>query len=154
MKVYSINEKELDKFSIITEKDVEFKDVVNSLWNNNSSFPEWCFVIEENDKVIGRIGYWLTRDNRKEIYIFGLLLPWEREDVQHIGDILLKESLKQMKSLGTKSIEYRLDSECLESFQKSKKLYESIGMQLIQEKRDLYYRIKFWIFQIDYLINL
>lgn len=135
MKVYSITEKEVNKFTSFSQDSTNFGKTVKSLWDNALSLPEWCFVMEEEDKIVGRIGYWAPSDNKKDVYIFGLLLPWERNNAQLIGQELLNKSLQVMKMQGAKSVDCQVHSDDCNSFFMSKQIYETIGMKQIQSKK-------------------
>ncbi|WP_432667474.1 GNAT family N-acetyltransferase [Wukongibacter baidiensis] len=135
MKVYSITEKELNKFASFSQDSTNFGKTVKSLWDDGLSLPKWCFIMEEEGKTVGRIGYWAPSDNKKNIYIFGLLLPWERNNAQLIGQELLNKSLQVMKMQGAKSVDCQVHSDDDNSFFMSKKIYEAIGMEQIQSKK-------------------
>lgn len=135
MKVYSITEKEMNKFTSFSQDSTNFGKTVKSLWDDGLSLPEWCFVIEEEGKTVGRIGYWAPPDNKKDIHIFGLLLPWESKNAQSIGQELLNKSLQEVKMQGAKSVDCQVHSSDGKSFFMSKQIYEAIGMEQIQSKK-------------------
>jgi len=91
MKVYNIKKEEISKFTSLSNNGSDFKKTVQEMWEKELTSPEWCFVIEEKGKIIGRIGYWSSKEDKENIRIFGLLLPWEGEDILSIGKKVLKE---------------------------------------------------------------
>lgn len=147
MKVYNITEKEMNKFVSFSKDSTNFRKTVKSLWDDGLSLPKWCFVIEEEGKTVGRIGYWAPPDNKRDIHIFGLLLPWKRKNVQLIGQELLNKSLQAMKIQGAKSVDCQVHSDEGKSFFMSKQIYEVIGMEQIQSKKSFIISDKLYEFK-------
>lgn len=137
MRVYNIQEKEINKFTLSATDNPDFKRIVESLWKDEFSKPAWCFVIEEEGKIIGRIGYWASLDSKEDVRIFGLLLPWEREDLLAIGEKLLKESLQEMKNQGAKYVNYQIHTDEDKPLGTVKRIFKLAGMKQIQAKKSL-----------------
>mgnify|MGYP006275912223 CR=1 FL=1 len=107
MKVYNINEQDLNQFISLSENNDDFRETVNSLLGGELSFPEWCYVIERNGEIIERVGFWAPHDNdKKTIRIFGLELPWEESDLLSLGKTLLNKSIHDMKKQGAEKAAY------------------------------------------------
>ncbi|MFO7814504.1 MAG: GNAT family N-acetyltransferase [Halanaerobiales bacterium] len=134
MEVYNIQEKDLNKFILSANDNPDLKRTVESLWKDGFSKPAWCFVLEE-EKIIGRIGYWASPDNKREVRIFGLLLPWEREDLLTIGEKILTESLQKMKKQGAKYVNYQIHTEEDKPVDTLKQIFKLAGMKQIQAKK-------------------
>lgn len=134
MILFSISEREVDKFASLSEDSANYLKTVQSLWNDRLSYPEWCFVLENDEGIIGRIGYWASLDNQTEINIFGLALPWDRDNWLSIGQKLIIESMQKMKMAGAKSVNYQLHSDDNKFFPLSKQIFELVGMEQIQSK--------------------
>lgn len=138
MKVYNIKKETINKFTSLLNNSSDFKETVQGLWEKELSSPEWCFVIEEKGKLMGRVGYWASKDEKENIRIFGLLLPWERKDTLSIGKRLLNESIEMMKKQGAKTVNYQLHSDEKGNLALKKELLETVGMENIQKKKSFY----------------
>lgn len=133
--IYCIRERDIDKFASLSKDSANYKKTVKSLWDDGLSFPEWCFLFEEEGKTVGRIGYWASLDNPMELHIFGLVLPWNDDNCQLIGQKLISESIEKMKKQGVKTVNYQLHSDEGKAFILTKQIVELIGMEEIQAKK-------------------
>jgi RimJ/RimL family protein N-acetyltransferase len=134
MEVRSIKKSEIELFVKLNDNPNRFKETVKSLWERDLSKPKWCFIIEEQDEIIGRVGYW-TPDNESGAVIFGLLLPWESSNLLKTGKNLLKKSMSAMKGYGIKQIDSQIASSEGKKYGLSKILYEQVGLKVIQSKK-------------------
>jgi RimJ/RimL family protein N-acetyltransferase len=130
MRIYSIKRDEVELFTSV-KGGSHFTEVVNSLWENNQSRPEWCFVIKDREQVIGRIGFWADSGVTDTVRVFGLyIVP---DDSIPIGTTLLKDALDRMIEQGTIRISAQVNSK--ETNHKSyEQIYLSSGFELYQEK--------------------
>lgn len=135
MRVYCIDKSQLSLFANVTSKDSDYVQIVQNLWETGQSRPEWCFVIEDAGQIVGRVGFWSSPENLKVIRVFGLHLPCIREDCFQVGTQLLEESLQQMSTQGICKIESQLDSERINCFNTYMQVYETVGFQMIQDKK-------------------
>jgi len=149
MEVKKVNKKEIKEFTSLNKNSAQFEKAVKNLWNNGLSFPNWCFTIAQEGKIVGRVGYWAPADNHKEVRIFGLSLPWQSDNLFQIGQELLKESFKTMQDYGVEYIDSQLDSSEEDIFVLSQKLYKHVGLNQIQAKK----RYKLDISEYDYTGN-
>lgn len=133
--IYCIRERDIDKFASLSKDSANYKKTVKSLWDDGLSFPEWCFLFEEEGEIVGRIGYWASLDNPTEIHIFGLILPWDDDNCQLIGQKLINESIQKMKKQDAKTVNYQLHSDEGKAFTLSKQIVELIGMEETQAKK-------------------
>ena len=134
MEVRSIKKSEIELFVKLNDNPNRFKETVKGLWQRGLSKPKWCFIIEDQDEIIGRIGYW-TPDNESGAVIFGLKLPWESSNLLKIGKNLLKESMSAMKGYGINQIDSQIASSDGKKYAFSKILYEQVGLEVIQSKK-------------------
>jgi RimJ/RimL family protein N-acetyltransferase len=137
MKVYNISETEINKFTSLSKDSDTFSKTVKSFWTDGLSSPEWCFVVEKKGKIVGRIGFWASPKNKKDIRIFGLELPWNDNILISNGKMLLNKCLQKMKTQGAKFVSSQIHSDD-EGFDLSKQLYEQIGMEQSQSKKRFY----------------
>jgi ribosomal protein S18 acetylase RimI-like enzyme len=81
-------------------------------WASGASRPEWCFVAEEGDEIVGRIAYWTRpRVSPGARFVNPLLfdLPW-RGDYRRIGSRLLTESLDALRREGATHADLGVDA--------------------------------------------
>jgi len=142
MKVRNITAKELDLFVSLSRNPNQFKKIVQGLWQKNLSTPQSCFILEENNKIIGRVGYWFPSKDSESAMIFGLELPWENKNILKYGEIILNDSFKYLKNQGVKVVDSQLDSSEKGKYELSKKLYKIIDMKIIQSKKRFLLNIK------------
>ena len=138
MRVCNIKDNKISKFTEFQGNNDGFEDTTKELWEKGLSKPKWWFIIEKDGEILGRVGYWSSKDNKKNIRIFGLLLKWEREDVLKIGKKLLNYSLQRMKDNGAENINYQVHSDDTNNIELVKKILEAVGLQNIQQKKSFY----------------
>ncbi len=132
MHVRSISQHELDRF--VTAGDhalgaAGFTRFIQELWERGSSKPEWCFVVESGDEILGRVVY---RGDGEELHFTGLSLPWGG-DFLAIGKMLFDESLAALQKQGVIRLEAFISSTTPNAAQ-IRQLLESIKIPLVQEK--------------------
>lgn len=138
MRVYNIKDKKISKFTEFQGINDGFEDTTKELWKKGLSKPEWWFIIEKDGEIFGRVGYWSSKDDKKNIRIFGLLLKWERENVFKIGKKLLNDSLQMMKNKGAENINYQVHSDDSNNIELIKEILEAVGLKNIQQKKSFY----------------
>ena len=103
---------ELTAFAQITDRpqSIErFSHMVTTMWDSGESKPAWCFVIENEGQLLGRIGY-MTLDGRADaVTIFGWTLPWD-DDYLVLGTELLAKSVAILRQQGVQTIQRELYS--------------------------------------------
>jgi|AntRauTorckE6833_2_1112554.scaffolds.fasta_scaffold00459_14 RimJ/RimL family protein N-acetyltransferase len=148
MEVRTVNENKMNLFTSLDENPKGFERTVKRLWNHNLSSPYWCFIIKEKGNIIGRVGFWAINNDNKVARIFGLSLPWKSNKYIKTGEKLLKDSFRAMKDYGFVYIDSQLVS-LDEKFLLNKRLYENIGMEVVQSK----YRFKTTTQNYNYSAN-
>ena len=115
----------------------ETRQYLQSMFAAGSMRPERCFVIEEEDRPLGRVAFW-TLPGMKEPFALVLLdVPWEG-DYLGVGKRLLGDVLDEARRLGAEEIEHVLDAPPMQpQFQhhpeKRIELLESVGFTFRRE---------------------
>lgn len=135
MKIRAITANEIEAFAMIKNSKSRLKQTLLNMWKDNESYPEWCFVVEKDEKFIARVAYWAFTSSPNEIKILGLLLPWD-DDSLSIGVELLQESLKQMQAKGATDVEVHIYSDSTTFLEKRVELLKQVGFELMQEKQN------------------
>lgn len=131
MIIKNINENEFDNF-VKLYSNSKYQDFIKSLYNNGETKPEWCFVVEENGKFIGRVIYFRFEGNNSEMNSIGLDLPWEGNYIE-IGEKLINESIEKLNLNNAYKIEFRCGTE--DKYHKEMiALFKKAGCKLIQDK--------------------
>jgi ribosomal protein S18 acetylase RimI-like enzyme len=80
-------------------------------WASGRSRPEWCFVAEQQGRVVGRLAFWvrrresLPRAPTRHIDPLLLDLPWEG-DYLAVGAVLLRHGLAAMRREGAEEARF------------------------------------------------
>ena len=148
MQVQSIKKDEINLFTSLDNEPKSFEKTLNKLWNDKLSSPNLCFVLKENENIIGRVGFWTPNKNDKSAIIFGLKITNKNNDFIETGKKLLNDSFNIMKQNGFKYIDSQLDS-VDEEFLLSKELYRNVGLNIIQSK----IRLKLYTKDFDFSGN-
>jgi ribosomal protein S18 acetylase RimI-like enzyme len=69
---------------------------------------DWCFVAEEDGRILGRVAYWTLPKIGIPLDIILLDAPWDDDDLA-IGTELLQQTSQRMRAAGATDIEYVLD---------------------------------------------
>jgi ribosomal protein S18 acetylase RimI-like enzyme len=85
----------------------EVRQYVRSMFDLGSMRPEWCFVIEEGGRSLGRAALWTLPGMGEPLALVLFDVPWEDLSV---GMTLLREVLARARALGAKEIEHVLDA--------------------------------------------
>ncbi|CAN5265156.1 GNAT family N-acetyltransferase [soil metagenome] len=87
----------------------EVRQYVEKMFAAGSMRPEWCFVIEDEDKLLGRVAMWTLPDMDKPLDL--VLLDLHRhKDYLADGTLLLRRSLEEARGLGTDKVGHILDA--------------------------------------------
>jgi RimJ/RimL family protein N-acetyltransferase len=131
MTTRNIEQHEIENFVQLYDNPGD-QNWMNQLFEDKETRPEWCFVIEENGKHLGKVVYFQFEGNDSEMCIFGLTLPWEGNYVE-IGEKLLNESMEHVKTQTIKKLEFRCDTDDI-YYQEMRAVFEKVGFQLILDK--------------------
>ena len=71
--------------------------------------PEWCFVVEEENRYVGRAALWTLPGMDEPLALVLLDVPWE-DDSLSVGKRLLEDVLAHGRVLGAEEIEHVLDA--------------------------------------------
>ena len=135
MKTGSILASQLNKFAQITNQPTRiapFSNMVSTMWQTDESKPDWCFIIEDGDKAVGRIGFMRANGRSDTVAIFGWTLPWN-DDYLVAGKQLLEQCLTQLRQQGIVQIERELVS-AWGTVQQQKEVLEAAQFILFQEQ--------------------
>ena len=84
------------------------KDLM-SMFAAGSMRPEWCFVVEEENRYLGRAAVWTLPGMDEPFALVLIDVPWE-DDHLTVGKRLLEDMLANASALGAKEIEHVLDA--------------------------------------------
>jgi hypothetical protein len=87
----------------------EVRQYLRSMLAAGSMRPEWCFVVEEENRHVGRVALWALPGMEKPLALVLLDVPWE-DDYLRVGKHLLEEVLAHARVLGAEEIEHVLDA--------------------------------------------
>lgn len=127
---------ELDEFIHLAQSShspEQLREWLLTSWKKGESFPEWCFIAEQDGQWVGRVAYWSFPSSAADIKMFGLSLPWDHPDYLTMAKALMTKSLRQMQQLGATNLEGRLyvDSPFLEE---RKAIFGTVSIPIIQDK--------------------
>src|SRR5437016_1045382 len=107
MRVRSITRDQVESFAAIEQLPAQSRELaqyVRESWKPGEGRPEWCFVIEdEQRRIIGRIAYWGLPSSEQPQQIDLLEIPWD-EGYLDVGRCLLSTSLEMLRAKGARSI--------------------------------------------------
>jgi RimJ/RimL family protein N-acetyltransferase len=122
----------------------DYAETVRRLWTSGESKPEWCFLLEEGDARVARVGFkvastttdprWLGSLPPLELFLYGLDLPWAG-DFLGLGRRLLFEAIATMADEVPTMLEVRINKELHLHTDARRRLMEECGMKLFQEKQ-------------------
>ena len=122
----------------------DYPATVAELWASGSSRPEWCFVLEDGSRRLGRIGFlvspttsdprWLGSLPPEELSPFGLDLPWD-DDYLDAGRRLFAEVAATLDGAVPEVLEVRIINETHDHPDARCLLAEEVGMSMFSEKQ-------------------
>lgn len=137
MIVRNINKEEVTEFcSLGLENDgaISFRDRILKAWEERRSYPEWCFVVEEDGRFLARVAFDIFPSEPKNLMVWALYVP-EGEDYFKIGQELFKGAIEKFRDKGFRLIEHHLYGNDNSKFNQSRELFLSSGFKILQEKR-------------------
>jgi GNAT superfamily N-acetyltransferase len=134
MTVRTIRPEELKQYCALGE-DEWLEDVIAGLWKGKEGRcrPEWCFLLEDRDKPVGRVFFYHLPSSPDSLILFGLCLDWEG-DWRSAGRELLRPALSRMKETGAIRVERHFYDIYSTAKDKEPLVYEDAGFKPIQEK--------------------
>lgn len=87
----------------------EVKCYVEDMFAAGSMRPEWCFVLEDGDRAVGRVALWTLPKSEEPLDAVLLDVPWNGEYLS-LGELLLVDVLGEAGALGAQEIGHVLDS--------------------------------------------
>lgn len=138
------NVTEIDDFVDPTHDPDDYPATVQAMWEAGASRPDWCFVIEDDSKRLGRVGFgvapttsdpgWLGTLHPQELFVFGLHLPWD-QDPTAVGIRLLAEAAAAIDEQVPPMLEVRIIDGVHDHVEARLHLAPGLGMELFAEKR-------------------
>ncbi len=83
----------------------QVRQYVKSMFDAGSMRPQWCFVVEEGERSVGRVALWTLPGMDEPLDLVLLDVPWEGS----AGARLLADVLERARSLGAHEIGHVLD---------------------------------------------
>lgn len=87
----------------------DVKGYVEDMFAAGSIRPEWCFVLEDGDRAVGRAALWTLPKSEEPLDAVLLEVPWEGGYIE-AGERLLRDVLEEARSLGAEEIGHVLDA--------------------------------------------
>jgi RimJ/RimL family protein N-acetyltransferase len=106
--------------------------------------PDWCFVLEREGRPVGRVGFrvedtcppqFLGDLPAREVWPFGLELPWADADWLAAGRALLGGAVERVRPDLPEPPQARINAELHDHVEQRRAVLEAVGMTLFQEKR-------------------
>jgi ribosomal protein S18 acetylase RimI-like enzyme len=110
MRTQTVRAAELDRFveaGGAARYREEVRQYVQTMFDAGSMRPEWCFVIEEGDRSLGRVALWTLPGMGEPLDLVLLDVTWEDLSA---GVRLLEDVLERARSLGAREIGHVLDA--------------------------------------------
>lgn len=121
-----------------------FSDFVSESWEEGSSRPGWCFVVDDDSGVVGRVGFavepatsdpaWLGTLPPLEFRAFGLSLDWDGSFLP-AGRALVLDALNRIAADVPDIVEFRVNRRDHPKPTSAVELFDALGMTLFQEKQ-------------------
>lgn len=125
----NIEENEIDSvIKATTPEKSSFKDILESWINEGITKLEWCFVVEDDDNILGRLIYGVFDNSLKMLDI------WMKNFNEETKEKLLSDSLKIMKVKEFNNVECHLYSD-KNNFQQYVKALTAVEFKVTQEKK-------------------
>jgi len=86
----------------------EVEQYLKSMFAAGSMRPEWCFVAEEGDRLLGRLALWTLPGMEKPFAFVLLDVSWYGDYVS-VGSRLLGDVLEEARDIGAGEIEHVVD---------------------------------------------
>ncbi len=132
MLVRTIKQNDLAKFAQLSPSPANLQSKLQTLWIDQRSSPEYCFVAEEDSNFVGGAVYLLFPSLPEEVALWDLLLPTTAGS-REIGSRILIASFNALGRHSVKHIEARIESTDDNAIIRRACL-EAAGMCCFQEK--------------------
>jgi len=86
----------------------EVKQYLENMFTAGAMRPEWCFVVQEEERVFGRVALGALPGADRPLAMVLLDVYWEGEHLVP-GTLLLRDVLDRTRAMGTEKIEQMLD---------------------------------------------
>lgn len=142
MKVRSISKNEIHEFCKLGHNEEEgllFKNALQEAWEDNRSFPHWCFVLEDDEKFVAGVAFDVLQSEPLNLMLWRLYIP-SGEDFLDIGIRLLRGAVENLKYEELNLIEYHLYGCDDKIFDDKKAVFLGVGFEIKQRKKN--YRLK------------
>jgi RimJ/RimL family protein N-acetyltransferase len=136
--VRSIRRTEIRRFAELSENPTRTEEVMVEMFDDCRSCPEWCFIAEQDDKVIARVGFWVLPSIISTFHVGWLQLPW-RGDYLETGEEFWSRVLELVRGYGATSVESAIDSD-VSHVSRRRRFYRAVGFPLIQQKWEYIWR--------------
>ena len=93
----------------------EVEQYLKSMFAAGSMRPEWCFVAEGGDRLLGRLALWSLPGMEEPFALVLLDVPWDG-DYLGVGSRLLRVVLEEARALGAEEIEHVVDDPPMRPF--------------------------------------
>jgi hypothetical protein len=110
MKIRPIHAGELTVFARYRDDDVlnrHLEQYVTNRWTTGTSRPDWCFVAEDGERIIGRAMYWALPARTMPMVVDFLDAPWTGSYLD-VGVALLQDTLARFRRQGAETMRYEL----------------------------------------------
>jgi GNAT superfamily N-acetyltransferase len=134
VKVRTIRPEELKQYCALG-KDEWLEDIIAGLWKgkDGQSRPEWCFLLENQDRPAGRVFFYHLLSSPDSLIMFGLCLDWDSE-WRSAGRELLGHALSRMEETGALRVERHFYDIYSPAKDKEPLVYQDAGFCPIQDK--------------------
>jgi len=112
MRIRHVRADELDRFVEAAgspDHRREVEQYLESMFAAGSMRPEWCFVVEEKDRPLGRVAFWTLPGMEEPFALVLLDVPWD-DDYIGVGTRLLGDVLEESRAIGAEEVEHVLDA--------------------------------------------
>lgn len=117
------------------ERARNFNERILKAWEEKRSYPEWCFVAEENGRLAAKVAFDIFPSEPGNLMVWGLYVP-EGENYIKTGAQLFKAAAEQFKYKGFKLIEHHLYGKGDRNFNNLRDLFLESGFKIMQEKKN------------------
>lgn len=136
MIIRTIRPEEIDPFCRVgfsDEKAARFRHSLGEAWEEGRSFPEYCFVAEENGEFLASLVFDVFPSTPGDLMLWRCYIP-ENEAFLDLGREMFAKAFETLKGLNLNSIEYHLYGDGDETYKRKKTLYSLAGFKAVQEK--------------------
>jgi RimJ/RimL family protein N-acetyltransferase len=112
MRIRSVGTNELDLFIDAAgspDHRKEIEQYLDRMFAAGSMRPEWCFLAEEGDRLLGRVAFWTLPSMEEPFALVLLDVDWEG-DYAAVSTRLLGYTLDAARALGAEDIEHVIDT--------------------------------------------